>query len=372
MQQHEPLILMAVCEALVKHSEWVGQLQMGGAWGEGGEQGGGCCQCYFEPLTEQHRRGDSLLWAAPGQAMRVKEEDKTLPKPGPPAKEEGALEGSSKDGSGPSRKGPSEEAQGLSRKRVANAVRKVRGEKAGPGPKPPPPPAPPAPPKPEVKKEAAKDELSVGLRSLMSRGRGKDHKPRGRQSPGKGEKPSSQEPACPCGSVHLFPPEEEQGAGSCTYALPPPRRASSGGEGQGQVSATHLSPSLSGSSGKTEEQIAAEEAWYETEKVWLVHKDGFSLASQLKSEELSLPEGKVRVKLDHDGAILDVDEDDVEKANAPSCDRLEDLASLVYLNESSVLHTLRQRYGASLLHTYAGPSLLVLSPRGAPAVYSEK
>ncbi|XP_057570009.1 unconventional myosin-XVIIIa isoform X3 [Hippopotamus amphibius kiboko] len=123
---------------------------------------------------------------------------------------------------------------------------------------------------------------------------------------------------------------------------------------------------------KTEEQIEAEEAWYETEKVWLVHKDGFSLASQLKSEALSLPEGKVRVKLDHDGAILDVDEDDVEKANAPSCDRLEDLASLVYLNESSVLHTLRQRCGASLLHTYAGPSLLVLSPRGAPAVYSEK
>ncbi|XP_049984530.1 unconventional myosin-XVIIIa isoform X4 [Alexandromys fortis] len=126
------------------------------------------------------------------------------------------------------------------------------------------------------------------------------------------------------------------------------------------------------SQAKTEEQIAAEEAWYETEKVWLVHRDGFSLASQLKSEELSLPEGKVRVKLDHDGAILDVDEDDIEKANAPSCDRLEDLASLVYLNESSVLHTLRQRYGASLLHTYAGPSLLVLSPRGAPAVYSEK
>lgn len=60
------------------------------------------------------------------------------------------------------------------------------------------------------------------------------------------------------------------------------------------------------------------------------------------------------------------------QANAPSCDRLEDLASLVYLNESSVLHTLRQRSGTSLLHTYAGPSLLVLSPRGTPAVYSEK
>lgn len=39
--------------------------------GEGGEQGRGCSQCYFELLTEQHRRGDSLLLVAPGQAMRV-------------------------------------------------------------------------------------------------------------------------------------------------------------------------------------------------------------------------------------------------------------------------------------------------------------
>lgn len=28
---------------------------------------------------------------------------------------------------------------------------------------------------------------------------------------------------------------------------------------------------------KTEEQIAAEQAWYGSEKVWLIHKDGFSL-----------------------------------------------------------------------------------------------
>ncbi|VFV43603.1 myosin-xviiia isoform 3 [Lynx pardinus] len=340
-----------------------------------------------------------------------------------------------------SAEGPSEEAQGLSRKRVANAVRKVvskvlpgeepgsakepssrgvrspehpargkRGEKA-PGPKPPPPPPPPPPPKPEAKKEAAKDELSVGLRSLMSRGRAKDHKPRGRQSPGKGEKPSSQEPgssgkpgspakpgipekqcspalpeeladpgsAGPKSNLTGLPqskspaPDVQQEAGAAAEVqLTPAEEAHQRLE---RIFTTPLDPEAASpahSQVKTEEQIAAEEAWYETEKVWLVHKDGFSLGSQLKSEELSLPEGKVRVKLDHDGAILDVDEDDVEKANAPSCDRLEDLASLVYLNESSVLHTLRQRYGASLLHTYAGPSLLVLSPRGAPAVYSEK
>ncbi|XP_076399046.1 unconventional myosin-XVIIIa isoform X7 [Peromyscus maniculatus bairdii] len=423
--------------------------------------------------------------------QKVKEEDKTLPKPGPPGKEEGALEGSTKESRGPptspqpaaspvpseaaqsakspeptltmnglgaaSAEGPNEEAQGLSRKRVANAVRKVvskvlpgeepgnakeppgrgvkspehpprgkKGEKAASSPKPPPPPPPPpppAPPKPEAKKEAVKDELSVGLRSLMSRGRGKDHKSRSKQPPGRGEKAPSQEPGSSGKPGSPDTVDARKKAGSPAKPETPNKQCSPApaqelanpnsagpksnvsGEQQAKSPASgvrqetgadpevRLSPaeeaherleriftasldpeaaSPAHSQAKTEEQIAAEEAWYETEKVWLVHKDGFSLASQLKSEELSLPEGKVRVKLDHDGAILDVDEDDIEKANAPSCDRLEDLASLVYLNESSALHTLRQRYGASLLHTYAGPSLLVLSPRGAPAVYSEK
>ncbi|KAA8589788.1 hypothetical protein FQN60_005197, partial [Etheostoma spectabile] len=64
---------------------------------------------------------------------------------------------------------------------------------------------------------------------------------------------------------------------------------------------------------KTEEQIAAEQAWYGSEKVWLVHKDGFSLATVVKTEAGSLPEGKVKIQLEHDGTILEVDEDDVEK-----------------------------------------------------------
>uniref|UniRef100_A0A673NJA9 Unconventional myosin-XVIIIa-like n=1 Tax=Sinocyclocheilus rhinocerous TaxID=307959 RepID=A0A673NJA9_9TELE len=122
----------------------------------------------------------------------------------------------------------------------------------------------------------------------------------------------------------------------------------------------------------TEEQLAAEKAWYNTEKVWLVHKDGFSLATQLKTEMGSLPEGKVKIRLEHDGTVLEVDEDDVEKANPLSYDRVEDLSSLLYLNESSMLHTLRQRYGGNLIHTYAGPNLLVINPLSTPALYSEK
>ncbi|XP_056140600.1 unconventional myosin-XVIIIa-like [Lampris incognitus] len=124
--------------------------------------------------------------------------------------------------------------------------------------------------------------------------------------------------------------------------------------------------------GKTEEQIAAEKAWYHTEKVWLVHKDGFSLATLLKTEPGSLPEGKVKIRLESDGSLLDVDEDDVEKANPPMFDRVEDLASLQYLNESSVMHSLRQRYGGNLVHTHAGPNMIVINPISAPSMYSEK
>ncbi|XP_017268076.1 unconventional myosin-XVIIIa isoform X4 [Kryptolebias marmoratus] len=124
--------------------------------------------------------------------------------------------------------------------------------------------------------------------------------------------------------------------------------------------------------GKTEEQIRAEKAWYNTEKVWLVHKDGFSLATLLKTETGTLPEGKVKIRLESDGSLLDVDEDDAEKANPPLFDRVEDLASLQYLNESSVMHSLRQRYGSNLVHTHAGPNMVVINPISAPSMYSEK
>ncbi|XP_069338230.1 atherin-like [Eulemur rufifrons] len=188
-----------------------------------------------------------------------------------------------------SAEGPSEEAQGLSRKRVANAVRKVvskvlpgeelggakeppgrgvkspehpargkRGEKAAPSPKPPPPPPPPpVPPKHEAKKEAAKDELSVGLRSLMSRGRGKDHKPRGKQSPGKGEKPSSQEPGSPkmvdspgkAGSPATPETREKQ----CSPALPE-ELADPGSAGR-KSNLTGEQPSKSPASGVQQEDL---------------------------------------------------------------------------------------------------------------------
>lgn len=38
-----------------------------------------------------------------------------------------------------------------------------------------------------------------------------------------------------------------------------------------------------------------------------------TVATLLKMEAGSMPEGKVKIRLEHDGTVLDVDEDDVEK-----------------------------------------------------------
>ena len=43
-----------------------------------------------------------------------------------------------------------------------------------------------------------------------------------------------------------------------------------------------------------------------------------------------------------------------------------------YLNESSSLHALRQRYGHNLVHTWAGPSLLTINPCSPLSIYGEK
>ncbi|KAK2537440.1 hypothetical protein Q9233_002744 [Columba guinea] len=295
-----------------------------------------------------------------------------------------------------------DDGQGLSRRRVVRVVRKVvrkvlPGEDTGsakePGrdtksPEPVPPPrkeessrpaipAPPAPPPPLTvpaapAKPEPKDEISAGLKTLMAKGKTKEHRPRLR--PGDRREEKSPEPAGGDAKPSLSPGAE---------AKPEPLVQPSGGKTEPAkapkptaLERHKLDPTASASApsqAKTEEQIAAEEAWYETEKVWLVHRDGFSLGNQLRLEEGSpLPEGKVKVKLDHDGTVLEVEEDDVEKANPPSCDRVEDLASLLYLNESSVLHTLRQRYGSNLLHTYAGPTMVIINPLSSPSMYSEK
>ena len=122
---------------------------------------------------------------------------------------------------------------------------------------------------------------------------------------------------------------------------------------------------------KSEEHLEKEKQWLDTEKVWLMHRGGFTAA--MIDTSGSVDPGKLRICLEQTNEVLTVDEDDVEKANPPQFDRAEDLATLRHLNESSVLHTLRQRYATNLIHTYAGcGTLLVVNPMAPLAIYSEK
>ncbi|OCU01702.1 hypothetical protein XELAEV_180074944mg, partial [Xenopus laevis] len=58
--------------------------------------------------------------------------------------------------------------------------------------------------------------------------------------------------------------------------------------------------------------------------------------------------------------------------NPSKFDYAEDLTTLVSLNESSVINTLRHRYQSQLIHTNAGPNLIVLKPSSPVANFSTK
>ncbi|GAB1290007.1 Myosin XVIIIb [Apodemus speciosus] len=131
-------------------------------------------------------------------------------------------------------------------------------------------------------------------------------------------------------------------------------------------------PDRGGQSGDSDQ--AYEDRWYEAQKVWLVQKDGFTLATVLKPDEgtADLPAGRVRLCIDADRTVTEVDEEQVHPANPSELDQAEDLASLVSVNESSVLNTLLQRYRAQRPHTCSGPDLIALQPWMTTEPSSEK
>ncbi|XP_065424958.1 unconventional myosin-XVIIIb isoform X3 [Chrysemys picta bellii] len=124
----------------------------------------------------------------------------------------------------------------------------------------------------------------------------------------------------------------------------------------------------------TDSDKVHDDVWYETEKVWLVQKDGFTLATVLKPDvgTPELPVGRVRIRLEADNTVTEVDEEDIHWTNPSELDYTEDLAALLSLNESSVINTLQHRYQSQLCNTYAGPCLIALKPSWATTNYSGK
>lgn len=64
---------------------------------------------------------------------------------------------------------------------------------------------------------------------------------------------------------------------------------------------------------RTEEHLAQEQAWHASERIWLLHRGGFTSATRCGPADPDT--GKLRVRLIPNGEELLVDEEDVEKVN---------------------------------------------------------
>ncbi|KAF5366211.1 hypothetical protein D9758_005722 [Tetrapyrgos nigripes] len=61
----------------------------------------------------------------------------------------------------------------------------------------------------------------------------------------------------------------------------------------------------------------------------------------------------------------------LSKMNPPKFDRVEDIADLTFLNEASVVHNLRLRYGSGAIYTYSGLFLVAVNPYQHLPLYSD-
>ncbi|KAG5843403.1 hypothetical protein ANANG_G00150580 [Anguilla anguilla] len=139
---------------------------------------------------------------------------------------------------------------------------------------------------------------------------------------------------------------------------------------------------------KTEEQIAAEQAWYGTEKVWLVHKEGFSLEVSTETPRPIACVGQV-TNADKDGGGQPAGGEGEDSAGArrhaagrgrggrgegePAVVRPRGGPGVPALPERVQRHphpaaALR----GSLIHTQAGLNMVIINPLSAPSMYSEK
>ncbi|KAJ1353767.1 Unconventional myosin-XVIIIa [Parelaphostrongylus tenuis] len=91
----------------------------------------------------------------------------------------------------------------------------------------------------------------------------------------------------------------------------------------------------------------------EDQRYWLIHKGGYTMVRLVEH----LPDGRALVRI---GAReMTVDSTDIDRMNPTHLDRVGDFGALRYLNETSVIHLLRQRFGCNLLYTNAGLSSIV-------------
>ncbi|CCM01260.1 uncharacterized protein FIBRA_03309 [Fibroporia radiculosa] len=115
-------------------------------------------------------------------------------------------------------------------------------------------------------------------------------------------------------------------------------------------------------------RAAALQAEFNEKKwVWVPDdKDGY-LAGWVVKEEDDMGE----VIIASGGEIRRLPLYALSKMNPPKFDRVDDIADLTFLNEASVVHNLRLRYGSGAIYTYSGLFLVAVNPYQNLPLYSD-
>ncbi|KAF8958407.1 myosin II heavy chain [Flammula alnicola] len=113
---------------------------------------------------------------------------------------------------------------------------------------------------------------------------------------------------------------------------------------------------------------AAQQAEFNEKKwVWVPDiREGY-LAGWVNREE----EDSAEVIMAAGGEFRKVRFEELFKMNPPKFDRVEDIADLTFLNEASVVHNLRLRYGSGAIYTYSGLFLVAINPYQHLPLYSD-
>ncbi|TRM59064.1 P-loop containing nucleoside triphosphate hydrolase protein [Schizophyllum amplum] len=123
-------------------------------------------------------------------------------------------------------------------------------------------------------------------------------------------------------------------------------------------------PSLSAEAARA---AAAQAEFNEKKWVWVPdEKEGY-LAGWVNKEQGDTAE----IIMAAGGEFRNVPLIALSKMNPPKFDRAEDIADLTFLNEASVVHNLRLRYGSGAIYTYSGLFLVAVNPYQHLPLYSD-
>ncbi|KAL3097199.1 hypothetical protein niasHT_030194 [Heterodera trifolii] len=119
---------------------------------------------------------------------------------------------------------------------------------------------------------------------------------------------------------------------------------------------------------RTREQILEDQSRpYDSKKnCWIPDPEEGYLAGEIVSGKAE----KVTVKVGG-GNEKTVKQEEIQEMNPPKFEKTEDMSNLTFLNDASVLHNLRARYGAMLIYTYSGLFCVVINPYKRLPIYTD-